>query len=50
MSGWTHAVCGYEALHLTAAEVVKDNELVFISRDASLCQAADDLGIPVVRT
>jgi uncharacterized protein len=45
-----YALRGYEALHLAAAEVVKDNELVFVSGDAILCQAADDLGISVART
>jgi uncharacterized protein len=45
-----YALRGYDALHLAAAEVVKDNELVFVSGDAILCQAADDLGIQVART
>jgi uncharacterized protein len=44
-----YALRGYDALHLAAAEVVKDNELVFVSGDAILCQAADDLGIQVAR-
>lgn len=46
----THALRGYDALHLAAAEVVNDNELVFVSGDANLCQAADDLGIQFART
>jgi uncharacterized protein len=45
-----HALRGYDAIHLAAAEVVKDNELVFVSGDANLCQAATDLGIQVART
>lgn len=46
----TRALRGYDALHLAAAEFVKDNEIVFVSGDASLCQAADDLGMQVART
>jgi len=46
----THALRGYDALHLAAAEFVADNELVFVSGDASLCQAANDLGMQVART
>ena len=45
-----HALRGYDALHLAAAEAVNDNELVLVSGDASLCQAAHDLGIQVART
>jgi hypothetical protein len=45
-----YALRGYDALHLAAADAVKDNELVFVSGDAILCQAADDLGIQVART
>lgn len=46
----THALRGYDALHLAAAEVVRDNELVFVSGDARLCQAAHGLGIQIART
>jgi len=46
----THALRGYDALHLAAAEFVKDDELVFVSGDAKLCEAAKQLGIPVTRT
>jgi len=46
----THALRGYDALHLAAAESVKDNEIVFASGDANLCQAAADLGMQVART
>lgn len=45
-----YALRGYDALHLAAVEFVKDNELVFVSGDANLCQAADDLGLQVART
>ena len=45
-----HALRGFDALHLAAAEVVKDNELVFVSGDAALYQAASDLGIQVATT
>jgi predicted nucleic acid-binding protein len=46
----SHALRGYDALHLAAAEFVKDNELVFVSGDANLCEAANQIGIPVART
>lgn len=46
----TFALGGDDALHLAAAEVLKDNELVFVSGDASLCRAADDLEIQVAKT
>jgi predicted nucleic acid-binding protein len=45
-----HALRGYDALHLASAEFVKDSELVFVSGDAGLCQAAEDLGMQVART
>jgi uncharacterized protein len=45
-----YALRGYDALHLAAVEFVRDNELVFVSGDANLSQAADDLGLHVART
>jgi uncharacterized protein len=46
----THALRGYDAIHLAAAEVVRDNELVFVSGDANLCEAAHGLGMQIART
>ena len=46
----TLSLRGYDALHLAAAEFVKDTEVVFVSGDISLCQAAAELRIQVART
>jgi predicted nucleic acid-binding protein len=44
------ALRGYEALHLAAADLVKDPELVFVSGDAGLCRAAEDMGLQIAST
>lgn len=46
----THALRGYDALHLAAADAVHDSELIFVSGDAGLCKAAGDRGMQVART
>lgn len=45
-----HALRGYDALHLAAAELVVDEATVLVSGDRELCTAARELGIAVADT
>ncbi len=42
------ALRGYDAVHLAAAESIADGDLVMVTGDAALRQAATDLGMAVV--
>ena len=41
---------GYDAVHLAAAETLADPELVVVSGDSELCDAARTLGLAVAKT
>jgi uncharacterized protein len=45
-----HALRGYDAVHLAAAERVQHDTTVVVTGDGDLCAAAEALGIAVVRT
>jgi hypothetical protein len=40
-----HALRGYDAVHLAAAELLADGDLVVVARDQDLRSAAHDLGL-----
>lgn len=44
-----HALRGYDAVHLAAAETAADPDLVFVAGNGSLCHAAATLGLAVSR-
>lgn len=44
-----HALRGYDAIHLAAAELVQVDGLVFVAGDRDLCDAAETIGLEVVR-
>ncbi len=43
------ALRGFDSVHLAAAEVVNEEDLVFVAGDAGLCEAAERLGLRVAR-
>lgn len=45
-----HALRGYDAIHLAAAQRIADEETVLVAGDRRLCLAARDLGIAVADT
>ncbi|WP_052667138.1 type II toxin-antitoxin system VapC family toxin [Nitriliruptor alkaliphilus] len=45
-----HALRGYDAVHLAAAERVRDDATVLVAGDRSLCAAAGALGMAVADT
>ena len=42
-----HGLCGYLAVHLAAALVVEDPNLIFVSGDRDLADAASRVGLAV---
>jgi hypothetical protein len=46
----SHALRGYDAVHLAAAEALGDQEIILVAGDGALCQAAEALGLAVART
>lgn len=42
-----YSLRGYDAMHLAAAEVLKDESLVLVAGDEPLCKAAEILGLAV---
>jgi uncharacterized protein len=45
-----HALRGYDAVHLAAAERVQNGTTVMVAGDGSLCAAAEGIGMAVART
>lgn len=45
-----HALRGYDAVHLAAAERVADTDTVLVTGDMDLSRAADELGLSVAST
>lgn len=45
-----HALRGYEAVHLAAAETLVDEEIVVVAGTGPLCRAAHSLGLAVACT
>ncbi len=45
-----HGLCGYDAVHLAAAEAVHDGDLVLVTGDANLAAAARAIGFAVLAT
>jgi uncharacterized protein len=45
-----HALRGYDAVHLAAAERVRDDATVMVAGDHRLCEAAEAIGLAVART
>jgi hypothetical protein len=45
-----HALRGYDAVHLAAAEALGGQEVILVAGDGALCQAAEALGLAVART
>ncbi len=45
-----HALRGYDAVHLAAAETLGPDDTVVVAGDGPLCRAAAALGLAVVRT
>lgn len=45
-----HALRGYDALHLAAAERLGNDDVVLVAGDRDLCGAAHALGLAVART
>jgi uncharacterized protein len=45
-----HALRGYDAVHLAAAERVRDDATVMVAGDRDLCAAAEALGMAVADT
>jgi hypothetical protein len=45
-----HALCGYDAVHLAAAQTVSDDDLVLVSGDTDLAAAASAVGITISAT
>jgi predicted nucleic acid-binding protein len=45
-----HGLRGYDAVHLAAAETLRDEEIVLVAGDNALCRAAEAVGLPVART
>ncbi|MBA2610012.1 MAG: type II toxin-antitoxin system VapC family toxin [Actinobacteria bacterium] len=46
----THALRGYDAVHLAAAESIADADLVLVAGDADLLEAATTIGIATATT
>jgi predicted nucleic acid-binding protein len=46
----THQLRGYDAVHLAAADLLRDDDLVLVSGDGPLLGAASALGLAVART
>lgn len=44
-----HALRGYDAVHLAAAERVEDGTAVMVAGDSDLCAAAEGIGMAVAR-
>lgn len=45
-----HFLRGYDAVHLAAAEALRDQDTVLVAGDGALCDAAESLGLAVART
>jgi uncharacterized protein len=45
-----HALRGYDAIHLAAAERVRHDTTVMVAGDRDLCTAAEVLGLAIART
>ncbi len=45
-----HALRGYDAVHLAAAERVRNGTTVMVAGDGDLCAAAERMGLAVART
>ncbi len=45
-----HALRGYDAVHLAAAERVQHGTMVLVAGDRNLCAAAEGIGMAVART
>jgi predicted nucleic acid-binding protein len=45
-----HALRGYDAVHLAAAERVQNGTTVMVAGDGDLCAAAEEIGMAVART
>ena len=45
-----HALRGYDAVHLAAAERIRDDVTVMVAGDHDLCTAAETLGMAVANT
>jgi predicted nucleic acid-binding protein len=45
-----HSLRGYDAVHLAAAEILSEEDTVFVAGDGPLCLAAKNLGLAVART
>jgi uncharacterized protein len=46
----THALRGYDAVHLAAAEQLHDDELVVVAGDAAMLRAGEALGFAIAAT
>lgn len=46
----SHALRGYDAVHLASAESLADVEIVLVAGDGPLCRAAQSRGLAVART
>lgn len=44
-----HALRSYDSIHLAAATLALNDELVFVAGDGGLCEAAKRLGLEVIR-